>query len=63
MWFIFNHVVGLITNYDIPVGLSADLAWRKLHSTRNQCFHHQTGFRFEEETIKVLNFEHSSVRC
>jgi hypothetical protein len=34
----FNHLVGLITNYDVPVKLSAGFSWPKQHSTRKRIF-------------------------
>jgi hypothetical protein len=55
----FNHLVGLITNYNVHVELIQVCHGKNCIQPENEHFHHQTGFKFKEETSKVLHFEQS----
>jgi hypothetical protein len=44
---------------DVHVKLNLGLPWQKQHSKRRRLFHQQIGFKFKEETSKVLHLEHS----
>jgi hypothetical protein len=48
----FNHLVGLITNYDVHVELSAVCHGENCIQQENEYFYHKSGFKFKKKLVK-----------
>ena len=48
---------------DVGVKLNPGFPWQKLRSTKEDSLYQQIALKFEEESSKILHFEHGFVWC
>jgi hypothetical protein len=59
----FNCLGIMITIQDVHMKVNPGFPWKKWHSAGKYSFRQKIGFKYKEESIKVLHLELSSVWC